>query len=395
MDAESCYVKMIELGDRVEIAHEQLMSMGEEDGSTVRIQLLLQDLAINFPTRRRRLENAETLLDGSVETIAAGLGVLKPSLRKEHLDKAESRLREVRQEEYEEEMQRKFIHLQSLTEKIRQEAPECRNKWLVLADELIQDFASYKPFYPTDKYYMSSVLIGRVHASPLALSVGGKDIPTLYHGIAYSSWLDLILEASIFRAQRGQTDKAYETVMVALDAVVFAVSAPSLLLIHVCWFTCAIITKDHETLCNVARWFMREYQFVSDGYRLFGALNRVCAYDNSWYNSGPSQKHILRQLKAMDSSLRRKTDSYSSVKGVASFSTKDEDGNPLLAGEINIALLTLYGHILYAGKSYAEALSKTLIYANLYANLINKSQIITFEPILQKLRIQYLIFPSA
>ena len=355
--AEDCYLKMIEMGQRSQLARAQLMSMGEDDGSSQRIQSLIRTLAVDPAANLNRFENDQLHMKSDAETLAQGYGVLKPTVRREHIDKVASRLKEVQQQEYEEEMHRKFILLQSLTQAARESSLEARSKWLTLADELIQDFASHKPFYPADRFYMGSVLAGRIHASQSDPSVLGKEVPEVYHGIEYSSWLDIILEASIFQAQREYHEKAYETVMVALDAIVYAVSAPSLLLIHICWFTCAILAKDHEALCSISRWFMKEYQFISDGYRLFGALNRVCAHENSWYNSGPSQKHVLRQLKAMDTSLRFRSPNGQVADDVATCSTKDADGSPIKAEQFNVALLMLYGHILYAGKSYTEALS--------------------------------------
>ena len=120
---------------------------------------------------------------------------------------------------------------------------------------------------------------------------------------------------------------------------------------------CALLGNDDETLCSIARWFMKEYQFVTDGYRLFSALNRLSDSENSWYNSGPSQKYILRQLKAVDFSLSGDARRKSLFQERASYTTKDENGNHIRAREMDVALLMLYGHILYAGKSYAYAVS--------------------------------------
>ena len=123
---------------------------------------------------------------------------------------------------------------------------------------------------------------------------------------------------------------------------------------------CALIANDGETLCNVARWFMREYQFVTDGYRFFSALNRLCDSENSWFNCAPSQKYILRQLKAVDFSLIGEVSSKDLVQARASYTTKDSNGNPIRADDMDVALLMLYGHMLYAGKSYANAVSKSI-----------------------------------
>ena len=123
---------------------------------------------------------------------------------------------------------------------------------------------------------------------------------------------------------------------------------------------CALIANDGETLCNVARWFMREYQFVTDGYRFFSALNRLCDSQSSWFNCGPSQKYILRQLKAVDFSLTGKATNKQFSHERASYTTKDSNGNPIRADDVDVALLMLYGHVLYAGKSYANAVSKSI-----------------------------------
>ena len=102
-----------------------------------------------------------------------------------------------------------------------------------------------------------------------------------------------------------------------------------------------------------------EYQFISDTYRLFSAVNRLCdSRYNSWYNCGPSQKHVLRQLKAMDFSFLGSGSKKTHFQERASFTTKDSDGNPIHAESLDVSLLMLYGHILYAGKSYPYAVSK-------------------------------------
>lgn len=120
---------------------------------------------------------------------------------------------------------------------------------------------------------------------------------------------------------------------------------------------CALILSDHEMSCSAARWFMKEFQFVTDGYRLFCAVNRLCDGANSWFNCGPSQKYVLRQLKAMDHSLVGQSQHRLSFQEKASYTTRDNEGNPIQASDMDLSLLMLYGYILYSGKSYSLALS--------------------------------------
>ena len=121
---------------------------------------------------------------------------------------------------------------------------------------------------------------------------------------------------------------------------------------------CALIINDAETLCNVARFFMKKFQFVTDSYRLYTSLNRLCNGPRLCFNAAPSQKYLLRQIKAMDHSLIQEGQRKTLFQERASYTMKDDDGNPIKAEELDIGLLILYGHVLYAGTSYAFALSK-------------------------------------
>ena len=105
---------------------------------------------------------------------------------------------------------------------------------------------------------------------------------------------------------------------------------------------------------------MTEYQFVTDAYRLFAALNRLSGSEGNWYNCGPSQKYVLRQVKAMDFPFAGEDRTRSHFQERAAYTSKDDHGDPLQAQSLDVALLMLYGHILYMGKSYSCAVSKWL-----------------------------------
>ncbi|KAL8992356.1 MAG: hypothetical protein Q9169_007160 [Polycauliona sp. 2 TL-2023] len=248
-----------------------------------------------------------------------------------------------------------YTRTQDLLNQVREDNPEAIAQWMANSQELVDDFQSHRGFFPSDKGL-------RVHG----LSQGG-DNPNVdaavaagdYRGIPFSAWLDLILEHALLAARSHNVIKAYEVLKIADDANVFYCSPDSMFLIHV---SCALIASDHETSCSVARWFMKEFQFVTDGYRLFSAVNRLCDGGNSWFNCGASQKYVLRQLKAMDHSLVSQSQRRNSFQEKASYTTRDDEGNPIQASEMDLSLLMLYGYILYLGKSYSLALSATLFH---------------------------------
>ncbi|MCJ1306435.1 transcription factor TFIIIC subunit tfc4 [Agyrium rufum] len=223
-------------------------------------------------------------------------------------------------------------------------------------------------------------------------------IPNEYADVTFEEWLDIFCEYALLLAKDGDANLAYEALSVAADANVFYHSPSLLFRIHVCWAVCALVLSDAETLCNEARFFMKDYQFTTDAYRFYYALNRLCDAPVSGFNSGPSQKFLLRQIKAMDYSLtqqsndddqedidedggqpqlRRKASTsalpevrhllkgrdprkrHITVKMVetAAFTTRDSrTGTPITAKSLDVALLMLYGHVLYAGTSYPAAL---------------------------------------
>lgn len=83
---------------------------------------------------------------------------------------------------------------------------------------------------------------------------------------------------------------------------------------------------------------------TSDSYRMFALLSNLCQSPVSWYTSGPAQKYILRQIKAMDEAYN----------GGETNSERGENWEPVL----DACVLMLYGHILFTSTSYTYALGR-------------------------------------
>lgn len=102
---------------------------------------------------------------------------------------------------------------------------------------------------------------------------------------------------------------------------------------------------------------MKEFQFVTDGYRLFCTINRLYDGRNTWFNCGPTQKFVRRHLKAMDCSLVNQNQRGESYQDRVSRTTRDDEGRPVSASDMDLTLLMLYGYMLYLGKSFALSLN--------------------------------------
>jgi general transcription factor 3C polypeptide 3 (transcription factor C subunit 4) len=101
---------------------------------------------------------------------------------------------------------------------------------------------------------------------------------------------------------------------------------------------------------------MSTYQLTTDSYRLYAALHRLCQGSSSWYNAAPSQKYLLRQIRAMDQGLTTKQLRHLTNEKVTNAATIDQ-GMSIENVGMDVALLVLYGHILYSGRGYGYALS--------------------------------------
>lgn len=182
-------------------------------------------------------------------------------------------------------------------------------------------------------------------------------MPNHYRGIYFRDWLELFCEYALCLAKCGRNREAYDICEAAINSILFCLSREDMFKLHINYCMCALIANDSETCVGLARWFMLKYQFTTDTYRLFSAVTRMVHAPVSWYNAAPTQKFILRQVKAMDFSLA--TDDRKTMFGQekSSYSRKDDNGKPVMAEDFDIALLMMYGYILAVGQSYKFALN--------------------------------------
>ncbi|KAL2135438.1 hypothetical protein VTI74DRAFT_8540 [Chaetomium olivicolor] len=251
---------------------------------------------------------------------------------------------------------------------------QAKAEWMKAAKDLVDDFRSYKQFYPWDKYikflgYGPNVQ-GNVQGQAavparnmrlaameerlrlnLAPAEGQEQttrlpikFPSDHRGISFDTWLDIFLNYAFALVRSGQHREAYVVCHAARDSIVWTATETTFL-IHVAWASCAVYAGDEETCVAIARYFMRDYMPGTDSYRMFSAMCRVCQTPVSWYTSGPAQKFILRQIKTMDNIVMRRENGDTSGRGA------DAD----IA--LDVALLTIYGHILFTTTSYTYALS--------------------------------------
>ncbi|EEP81788.1 conserved hypothetical protein [Uncinocarpus reesii 1704] len=353
-------------GARIEQLVKEFRSIESSDGAP-------RDMELELPRLSDQMEAAPISFTG-----AAQLPTLKESRPEDRIASALQTAEHVR-----------YLYSKSLEMRpaMRAGDEEPTEDWLDIVEALLRTFRSNRVFFPLQKRTMFAgyskealrkagsaqrvdvldevdELASRIQAAMGTAEFDPDLIPTDYHGIPFNDWLDLFLEYALVLAGQGHAQEAYDSLTAAADANVWYHSKSSSRQIYVCWFACGIRLQDEEILANIARWFMKEYQFVTDAYRLFATLSRLCGDPRkSLFHSSPSMKFILRQVKAIDYSLVEGPSADTSHPRPTFFAerpsltTKDEAGNPIPAEDMDVALLVLYGHILYAGNSFTNALN--------------------------------------
>jgi general transcription factor 3C polypeptide 3 (transcription factor C subunit 4) len=100
------------------------------------------------------------------------------------------------------------------------------------------------------------------------------------------------------------------------------------------------------------RWFMQVYQFRSDPYRMYYLGIGTGLANANQFHLQVDQKYLLRQIKAIDGLvLGEKLSGGATIKDIY---PDIPSCNPTRQ---NAILLTLYGHRLAAGESFAPAQS--------------------------------------
>ncbi|SPJ81661.1 related to transcription initiation factor TFIIIC [Fusarium torulosum] len=254
--------------------------------------------------------------------------------------------------------------VQDLRKKIKEGRHDLIPAWMSSSKELVDDFRSIKKFYTWDKYLHFlgpkshvqqqeadkpqtelSQMYERL-AKTLAPQPGnesreaGTSEVDAHQGISFNNWLDLFLDYAIGLAIAHRRDEAYQVCEAARDSTAFQAPEHGFI-IYVAWSVCAIYTSDEERCIATARQLMREGA-TSDSYRMFALLSNLCQSPVSWYTSGPAQKYILRQIKAMD-------DVYTEADSGSDLTQNKEPA-------LDACVLMLYGHILFTSTSYTYAL---------------------------------------
>jgi general transcription factor 3C polypeptide 3 (transcription factor C subunit 4) len=259
-----------------------------------------------------------------------------------------------------------YAEIRSLSSAVEAQDLQATKQYLQLCSELFEDFRNQKAFFPMEKYipfagFKRTRQVRIPDASSLLENPSVEfEIPTDYRTIDFDDWVDLLNGYAIGLAKARDSKACWTVLETAEDANIILQNEDRIRLVKTTGLACALILGEDKRLCERGRWFIKAYPFQTDTFRLYSILNRACRGTLTWYNAGPEQKFLLRQVKMMDFSLL--TDEQRKALDKQGFQTDREaasknEGNPFGLERHDPALLALYGHVMLVGASYGNALA--------------------------------------
>ncbi|KAF2629865.1 TPR-like protein [Macroventuria anomochaeta] len=248
--------------------------------------------------------------------------------------------------------------------------------------ELIEEFSTFDLFYADKKEdfkgYFRRIGAGEIwmESALMVLAVVANNVedgatnpelrekpdsaPQDFWGVHFNRWCDAFGRYALLLARHGDDARCFSTLDIALQSNIFSRSLSYHRSLELCRLACALAVDSSVQASTAIRWFLKEYPFGSDLFRLYSCVNRLVSFPEG-YSTGPAHKVLMRYIKTMDYALlspeQRSWYNFRSNERIGwgqngvNASTVDavKDHDP--------ALFALYAHVLICGGSYMAALN--------------------------------------
>ena len=275
-----------------------------------------------------------------------------------------------------------YQRLNNLKDSMEQGGVESTSQWMNAAAFLVSDLENFGHkdtllLKRTERAKQEKLGITRSLAQDLSLIE-----ETSFREIHFDEWLYIVCQYTFLLAQRGNDYSCTKVITKALDFAPFNQDKERLRTLNLCIISmsifpyivlfltfgnavCAIKIGDEDLLQTSTRWFIKTYPYSARVYNFYTIVHH--AYNGfrsrAVYNSGPSQKFMLRQLKSIDwvvmpPNIRESTNFAEQEKRIYSRRLDEHlaAGIPLPAAHLPSALAA-HAHMLMAGGSYSTALT--------------------------------------
>ncbi|OSS46269.1 hypothetical protein B5807_08699 [Epicoccum nigrum] len=253
---------------------------------------------------------------------------------------------------------------------------------LSVTRELIEEFSTFDLFYVEKKDdfrgYFRRIGAGEIwtESALMVLAVvaniveDGEVAPELrekpdcppqdFWGIHFDRWCDAFGRYALLLARAGDDTATFSALDIGLASNVFSRSLPYHRSLEITRLACSLTLDDSTQASNAIRWFLREYPFGSDLFRLYSCVNRLVSFPDG-YATGPAHKVLMRYIKTMDYALLTPSErTWFNFRSNESIGWGQNGVNASTLSAVkdhDPALFALYGHVLIAGGSYMAALN--------------------------------------
>ncbi|KAG9289720.1 hypothetical protein G9A89_014455 [Geosiphon pyriformis] len=355
-------------------------------------------IADSFTAKERQnedpnlVEDADTLeiANSSAEASDNGsISIIKKRL--EYREIAQAKAQEVRQAkeaEKEKEALALFHKLDLLSSRLSAGDRDTCREFIKTAKILIEDWTSTKAFYPKDKMKRFTGLYNRRgrrrkqgtdtdEAAEADLEEAAKSMEkrlkqqidgslepnaapestvqcTHFRGKSFEEWFEFFIKYSITAVTNGFEKEAYSVLKAACAANVFFHNEGQRFILKMILMACGLYGNDYEVVCETARWLCTQSQFRSNPYLVYCASMTSGTDAVGYYAAANSQKYFIRQIKSMHEVIEARVMSQAKPDAI---DHSDLHPSSFTPSRKNVALLTLYGHILACARSYVSAIA--------------------------------------
>lgn len=236
--------------------------------------------------------------------------------------------------------------------------------WIEMVSDLIEIFAMYRWFFSSEKSRKFNV---RLRARSSKMSIDQKitrmkylqneivlsqqlltlPVPDDFKGIAYDKWYDLFVKYALLIAEFEKDAEA----AIAIQDIIRHVNVFQNMdtLTQLIGLSVGVLSRDTQIIMNQTRNLLNDHQFSVDAFKLFLASIIPNHEMELTFGDAPSQKFMLRQVKAFDSLRLNESD----ISGKATITKTNVD-----LSKDHFLIKYVYAAYLFNNRSYYS----TLIY---------------------------------
>lgn len=276
-----------------------------------------------------------------------------------------------------------FKRLEEISEAAESGDENAISEVLSITRELIEEYSTFDLFYSDKKeelktYFRrtgnneiwkeSAIMVLAVVANNVEDGAADPELkerpdeaPQEFWGVHFDKWMEAFGRYAILLAREGDDQRCYSTLDIAIQSNIVFRSKAYYQQFQICRLSCALALDNSTQASMAVRWFLKEYPYGTEIFRLFSLTNRLCSIPEG-YSTGAVHKAVMRYVKTMDYALltpeERKWYNFRDAKDTkGGFQQSMNVEDVKFVKDHDPALLALYGNILMSGGSYIAALN--------------------------------------